>query len=465
MNIVFCTTCKGRLEHLKQTLPRNLSDNATFAKCKFVVLDYGSDDGLGEYLREVYDQPTTNLAVYRYETKEPFHVSHAKNMAGRCGILEGADILVTLDADNFTGPGFAKFIAEKFTGERGTFLCPDFPLIKRLGLRHMDGGPLARGFAGRFAVRAQDFIKVGGYDEEFHTWRGEDMDMIARLGRIGYAMRHIHPRFLTAVPHGAAVRFKEYPEAQQYENDGELAAINARTETVANFGNFGVGTVYRNFDFTKPIELGPVPTRIFGIGMQKTGTTSLHAALEILGFDSFHWGRGEAPRIWNEMNSFGRSNTLEQWYALSDNPIPVIYQKLDRAYPGSKFILTVRDEQDWLKSVERLWDPKYNATRWVWDTYPFTNRIHTAMYGRKDFDAPTFLARYRRHNAEVAEYFKARPGDLLTLDMDELDDQWPVLCGFLRVPVPDAPYPIANRTRDREANREYARWASSGGDY
>ena len=96
--------------------------------------------------------------------------------------------------------------------------------------------------------------------------------------------------------------------------------------------------------------------------MQKTGTTSLHAALEILGFDSFHWGRGEAPRIWNEMNSFGRSNTLEQWYALSDNPIRVIYQKLDRAYPGSKFILTVRDEQDWLKSVERLWDPKYNAT-------------------------------------------------------------------------------------------------------
>src|ERR1700722_18021784 len=137
-----------------------------------------------------------------------------------------------------------------------------------------------------------------------------------------------------------------------------------------------------------------------------------------MGFSSFHWGAGEAPRIWQEMNPRGRSATLEQWYALSDLPIPLLYEKLDRAYPGSKFILTVRNEADWVKSVERLWDPRFNSTRWIWDAYPFSNRIHKILYGQKHFDPSRMLATYRWHNESVREYFQDRPGDLLEMDMD-----------------------------------------------
>ena len=48
--IVFCTTCKGRAQHIEQTLPKNLADNARYLNCKFVVLDYNSPDHLQEYL-------------------------------------------------------------------------------------------------------------------------------------------------------------------------------------------------------------------------------------------------------------------------------------------------------------------------------------------------------------------------------------------------------------------------------
>ena len=34
--IVFCTTCKGRAQHLEQTLPQNLADNAHYEHCKEV---------------------------------------------------------------------------------------------------------------------------------------------------------------------------------------------------------------------------------------------------------------------------------------------------------------------------------------------------------------------------------------------------------------------------------------------
>ena len=469
--IVFVTTCKGRIEHVKKTLLQNMTDNIGYANCKFVLMDYNSGDGLQEYIKSVCVLPTENgyLTVYSFPTADRFHASHAKNLAMRCAMLEGADILVTQDADNYTGPGFAQFIADRFLEAGpwagtpaiwpGMFLCPNFPHIKSLPHGPESGRP-DRGYAGRLAIRAKDFIKMGGYDEGFDTWHGEDVDMIARLDRLGYAMRHFENKNLRTIPHGADVRFKEYPHAKQYENDREWKVIADRTTTVVNNGQFGCGTVYKNFDFTNPIMFKPLPTRIFGIGMHKTGTTALHHAFEILGFDSLHWGTGEAPRIWQEMQANGRSNLLEQWYAFSDLPFPLLYEKLDKAYPNSKFILTVRNEEDWIKSVEGLWDAKSNPTRWVWDKYPFTNRIHRELYGQTHFDREVFLERYRRHNAEVVAYFGSRIDDLTI--MHDRNTGWHTLCRFLGVPVPDVPYPVSNKT---SANREYIELVESGESY
>ena len=51
------------------------------------------------------------------------------------------------------------------------------------------------------------------------------------------------------------------------------------------------------------------------------------------------------------------------------------------------------------------------------------------------------MARFRRHNAEVLEYFKNRPDDLLVMDMDA-GAGWPQLCGFLKKSIPGVPYPV-----------------------
>jgi len=438
--LAFTTTCKGRLSHLQETLSRNLVDASSYPNAVFVVLAYG-DPEVAEWAKSALSTYLNSgrLVVYSYDTSSPFEVAHAKNMAARCALLEGADILVTVDADNFTGSGFAEFVADYFIADNphpGIFLCPNFDLIH--DLPHGPGRP-QRGYAGRLAVRAQTFIKAGGYDEFYDVWRGEDIDAIHRLKRMGYNERHIPNEFLNAIPHGAEVRFQEYPHAQKYETKQEYQAVRSRKETVVNNGRWGLGVVIRNSSGA-PIELLPIPTRIFGIGLQRTGTTSLDSAFKILGFDSFHWGSGEAPIIWQEMNATGRSKTLEQWYAFSDNPIPLLYKKLDRAYPGSKFILTTLSEERWIESVERLWSFDHNPNRWMWEKYPFTHRIHTVLYGQKEFDRGVFLARYRRHNAEVREYFRNRSNDLLEINPEQ-GDGWPQLCSFLGTPVPDVPYP------------------------
>jgi Sulfotransferase domain/N-terminal domain of galactosyltransferase len=441
--INFCTTCRGRTSHLKLTLPRNLADNKS-PNSRFVVLNYNSPDGLLDYVvtHHQEDLRTGKLVVYSFAPDDgKWHMAHAKSMAMRLGILEGADTVVTLDADNFAGPNLDEYIAANL--EPGSFLHPDFAAIKRMPWTAER--PL-RGFAGRLAIRSQDFLKLGGYDEQFDIWGSEDIDLLGRLHRSGYTPKFFHYKNLYTIPHGPEVRFKEYPEAEKNEAKEHSRWIDSRTETVVNYGKFGMGTVYRNGDPT-PITLGPVPTRVFGIGLHKTATSSLHKAFQSLGFDSLHWGNGEAPLIWQEVNAAGRSKTLERFYAACDIPIPLLYQKLDKAYPGSKFILTTRDESEWLTSVERMWDAKYNPTRWQWDVWPISNRLHTALYGRSDFDAQTMLSRYRQHNAEVVEYFKDRPDDLLVMDMSN-GAGWLQICTFLGKPVQSAPYPREYPTRE-----------------
>lgn len=433
--IVFCTTCRGRTAHVKQTLPRNLANNKS-SNSKFVLLNYDSPDGLLDYIVTNHQEALKSgkLVVYSYCPPDgKWHMAHAKSMAMRLGILEGGDTVVTLDADNFTGPNLDEYIDANL--EPGSFLHPDFASIKRMSWT--PERPL-RGFAGRLAIRAQDFLKLGGYDEQFNLWGSEDIDLLGRLHRSGYKPKFFHHTNLHVVPHGPEVRFKEYPEAVKNESKENSRWIDSRTETVVNYGRFGMGVVYRNGD-PNPITLGPVPTRVFGIGLHKTATSSLHKAFQCLGFDSLHWGNGEAPLIWQEVNAAGRSKTLERFYAACDIPIPMLYRQLDNSYPGSKFILTIREELQWLKSVERMWDRNYNPTRWQWDVWPISNRLHKALYGRIDFNSETMLSVYRRHNAEVKEYFKGR-NDLLVMDMSN-GAGWMQICTFLGISIPSCPYP------------------------
>ena len=431
--IAFVMTCKGRLQHVQETLPRNLANNPG-PLSKFIMLDYNSQDGLVEYLQQCHMEDIHNgkLVVYSFPEPQVFNMTHAKNMAHRLGIREGAEIICNLDADNFTGEHFDAYIAGAFAGRSDMFLWAK--------MFTFENGKRPRGISGRIVVTAKAFLKTGGYDERFATWHHDDKDFNTRLRRLGYEAIEIEQRYLDVILHTNRMRFKDYPEAAQNNVDSNDVIMEPEC-CIANWGKVGCGTVFRNFDFQNPIVLSPIPTRVFGIGMHKTGTTSLHAALKALGFESAHWKTAHwAKQIWNEVTEYGKSWTVEHNYALSDLPIAILYEQLDRAYPGSKFILTLRNEGAWLKSVENHWSHKYNPFRGQWDHDPFSHQVHKEIYGQKNFDALIFLERFRRHNREVRDYFKERPGDLLVMDMSN-GAGYSELCSFLDRPVPVEEYP------------------------
>ena len=90
--------------------------------------------------------------------------------------------------------------------------------------------------------------------------------------------------------------------------------------------------------------------KIFCIGLNKTGTSSLHEAFSILGLKSVHFMDDEGNNIKDiiERNYLAKANIikgLEKYDAFSDwdkFPYTVdIVKEFDKQYPGSKFILNM----------------------------------------------------------------------------------------------------------------------------
>ena len=164
--------------------------------------------------------------------------------------------------------------------------------------------------------------------------------------------------------------------------------------------------------------------KIFGIGLSKTGTTSLTEALRILGYTAIHYDVG--------------LRHVAEFDAATDTPVADAFERLDRKYPGSKFILTARERSSWLKSCKRHWSrlPPYQGEK---------RALFERLYGTSEFDEQLFSAAYDRHDARVFAHFAERPSDLLVIDITKDPEPWERLCRFLDRPIPHQDFPHARQ--------------------
>lgn len=180
--------------------------------------------------------------------------------------------------------------------------------------------------------------------------------------------------------------------------------------------------------------------KVFGIGLNKTGTTSLTHALSVLGYSAVHYHHGELTS--EEINRhiteavhageppLARLPSLQDFDAYFDIVSLVrLFPAFDDAYPGSKFILHTRPLAEWLDSREKhvlrnQRDPHYRGD---W----------TAV------DREGWTRERDEHHARVRAYFADRPSDLLEIDLSA-GDGWEKLCPFLQCEWPAVPFPKAN---------------------
>jgi len=125
---------------------------------------------------------------------------------------------------------------------------------------------------------------------------------------------------------------------------------------------------------------------------------------------------------------------VQEFDAFRDNPWALIYEVLDRSFPGSLFIHTIREPNEWINSVVgRFGEQSTPMREWIYGI------------GSPKGNETIYLERYRRHNQEVSKYFENQCHRYLRLDLPMEEDTWRKLCPFLDVPDPGIPFPRLNQ--------------------
>ena len=212
-----------------------------------------------------------------------------------------------------------------------------------------------------------------------------------------------------------------------------------------------------------PDALGPAKPRpkVFGLGLSRTGTRSLTAALHTLGFDTVHYpiDRGALDTL---VRGDARFPHLDHYDGITDITVAPYFEDLDRLHPGSKFILTVREEEGWLRSCRNHWTGRSafepgddDAHRTHMEIRRF---LRAAVYAGYEFEPERFRRAYRRHVDAVTRHFAGRPEDLLILRIAE-GEGFEKLAPFLGVPTPTQPFPhkgkrLSERMAEKLGNLE-----------
>jgi len=212
--------------------------------------------------------------------------------------------------------------------------------------------------------------------------------------------------------------------------------------------------------------LGLKNPKIFVIGRNKTGTTSLYEALKDLGYRMGNQREAELMmEDWAKRDFDRIIRYCHKSDAFQDVPFSFHYtfQAMDAAFPGSKFILSKRSSDDeWYQSLIRfqskrlfertgekrvptLQDLKQDT--YVFPGYLWRNReiLGIAMESTEVYPEHIFKAYYNRHNDIVTDYFRHRPDDLLVINLAD-PDSMEQLCRFLGKPFDGRPMPILNKS-------------------
>lgn len=161
--------------------------------------------------------------------------------------------------------------------------------------------------------------------------------------------------------------------------------------------------------------------KIFAIGFNKTATTSMSKIFEEVGLaamDGPHWRRNDQ---WD---------VHYQFQAFSDGP-PESFEFLDQEYPRSKFILNVRDLDQWLDSrIEHIRFRTAEGThknRGDWRLTPGAIQ--------------SWIKKRNEHHLKVLDYFRDRPEDLIVVNFIRDEDSSAKILSFIGVDAQiDRPY-------------------------
>lgn len=203
--------------------------------------------------------------------------------------------------------------------------------------------------------------------------------------------------------------------------------------------------------------------KYFCVGRNKTGTTSVKAAFEDLGF--IVGEQDVAELLHDEFFFEGNYNPILKYCKTAEvfQDVPFSHFEMiapvDRAFPGSKYILTVRDNpEQWYNSITKYHAKQHGLNGRI-PTYEdiinddyrkkgYLKRLTIDVHGttpEDPYNKEILLAHYEKHNQDVIDYFKDRPGDLLIINLSD-PLAYKKFVEFIGVDSPFDSFPWENKT-------------------
>lgn len=202
----------------------------------------------------------------------------------------------------------------------------------------------------------------------------------------------------------------------------------------------------------------PHESKIFCVGFNKTGTTSLAKALAREGILVGNQRQAEKllphylARDFDPIVDYCQSARAFQDFPFS---APETFVHLDRAFPQAKFILTIRNSsRTWLRSHlnfirHRLGEnadlETLKQSDYVWKSWSYD--VHQDIFGRgvQIDDHEAKIRAYETHNAQVQAHFAFRPDQLLVIDLAQ-KDAFKAFQDFLQLTTKHQAFPWENAT-------------------
>lgn len=210
--------------------------------------------------------------------------------------------------------------------------------------------------------------------------------------------------------------------------------------------------------------------KIIGAGLPRTGTMSLKASLEILGFKPcYHMiEAANNPHHAYEWQKLSQGQNIDWevifagYQAALDLPSQRYYKELMQAYPNAKVLLTIRDPESWYQSINSTFF-QMGAERTFLDMVWYRlrcllskrkrqldllDKLTSKILGQDYFqnrlaDRQFILDFFDMHTEAVKLHV---PADKLLIY--EVKSGWQPLCDFLECPIPEGiQFPHLNDTQ------------------
>ena len=235
----FYTTCKGRLEHLQQTLPEKLATIQAYPNAELVILAYG-DDETANWIQNNYSDEIRNgrirLGAVPEEEAPGFEFSYVKNIAARLAMLINRvppvdpkkHILISLDADTTVKQEYVEWLIRNFSKHPDTVTGIGLTTKLKNDLQHRssDAGDAGKPQLpyGLVAINAQNFAIVGGYDQAIGY--GEDTNLVDRGWHLGLHAKNTPIRLIGGViKHSDAERVIHMDAGEQAASAEVIASL------------------------------------------------------------------------------------------------------------------------------------------------------------------------------------------------------------------------------------------------